>query len=85
MGRHCIVKIKTQIKDRMSSTFRKKLNHFERETIDASGKLRIMEPQIEKQEAEIERSVPGVGNFRESNWDLGFIFKIWDLGFILEV
>lgn len=41
--------------DRMTTTFRKKLNHFERETIDSVGKLRIMEPQIEKQEAEIER------------------------------
>ena len=39
----------------MTTTFRKKLNHFERETIDSVGKLRIMEPQIEKQEAEIER------------------------------
>jgi len=41
--------------DRMTTTFRKKLNHFERETIDSVGKLKIMEPQIEKQEAEIER------------------------------
>lgn len=39
----------------MTTTFRKKLNHFERETIDSVGKLKIMEPQIEKQEAEIER------------------------------
>ena len=41
--------------DRMGTTFRKKLSHYERENIDAVSKLRIMEPQLEKQEAELER------------------------------
>jgi predicted nuclease with TOPRIM domain len=39
----------------MTTTFRKKLNHYERENIDAVSKLRIIEPQLEKHESELKR------------------------------
>jgi hypothetical protein len=42
---------------RLASTFRKKLNHFERENVNALGKLGILEPQIDKIEGENERLV----------------------------
>ena len=45
--------------DRMSNTFRKKLNHYERENVDAISKLRILEPQLEKQEIELDRLIKG--------------------------
>ena len=42
---------------RLSSALRKKLNHFERQNVNALGKLGILEPQIEKIEGENERLV----------------------------
>lgn len=42
---------------RLASAFRKKLNHFEREHVNALGKLGILEPQIDKIEGDNERLV----------------------------
>ena len=40
---------------RMANTFRKKLGHYEREGVEATSKLRLIEPQMTKNEAELEK------------------------------
>merc|ERR1711990_940803 len=40
---------------RLGHTFRKKLTHYERQNVDALGKLRMIEPQIAKNEIELEK------------------------------
>ena len=40
---------------RMANTFRKKLGHYEREGVEATSRLRLIEPQMAKTEAELEK------------------------------
>ena len=37
----------------MSNTFRKKLNHYEREGVEATTKLAMVEPELQKAETEL--------------------------------
>ena len=39
----------------MANTFRKKLGHYEREGVEATSRLRLIEPQMAKTEAELEK------------------------------
>ena len=65
--------------DRMSSTFRKKLNHFERESHDAFTKLRIMAPQLEKKEAEYDRIIKDNKKLEKKNRALMETQRVFEL------
>ena len=46
--------ITDQETNRLTRTFRKKLQHYEHESMDAVTKLRIIEPQLEKNQGELD-------------------------------
>ena len=65
--------------DRLTYTFRKKLNHFERENVDALGKLRILEPQIEKVEGENDRLLKDNRRLEKKNRALMEAQRVYEL------
>lgn len=65
--------------DRLTYTFRKKLNHFERENVDALGKLRILEPQIEKVEGENDRLMKDNRRLEKKNRALMEAQRVYEL------
>ncbi|CBY32587.1 unnamed protein product [Oikopleura dioica] len=65
--------------DRLTYTFRKKLHHFERENVDALGKLRILEPQIEKAEGENDRLMKDNRRLEKKNRALMEAQRVYEL------
>ncbi|CAG5090232.1 Oidioi.mRNA.OKI2018_I69.PAR.g12516.t2.cds [Oikopleura dioica] len=65
--------------DRLTTTFRKKLNHFERENVDALGKLRILEPQVEKIEGENDRLLKDNRRLEKKNRALMEAQRVYEL------
>lgn len=64
---------------RLGHTFRKKLTHYERQNVDALGKLRMIEPQIAKNEIELEKLQREVKKVEKKNRALMETQRVYEI------
>ena len=64
---------------RSGYTFRKKLTHYERQNVDALGKLRMIEPQIAKNEIELEKLQREVKKVEKKNRALMETQRVYEI------